>query len=71
VQDEGLVARLAQVSSDLVPAKGARAGDNEGLRGGVGGLEELAQAGEDLAEDVDEGLADVRLAVAAQVSNGS
>lgn len=62
VQDEGLIAGLAQVGSNLVPAQGAGAGDDEGLRRWVRRLEELTQVGEDLAEDVHEGLANVRLA---------
>ena len=69
VQDESLVARLGKVRGDLVPAKGSGTGNDKGLRGGIGGLEELPQAREDLAEGVYKGLADVRLAVS--VSGGA
>lgn len=62
VQDEGVLARLDQVRGHDVPAQGAAAGDDERLRGGVGGLEELAQEGQGLAKDLDEGGPDVRLA---------
>jgi hypothetical protein len=42
VQDEDLITRLGQVRGDLVPAECAGAGDDKGLSGGVGCLEELA-----------------------------
>ena len=63
VQDKGFVAGLDEIGSDLVPTEGAGARNDKGLRGGVCGLEQFAQIGEDLAEDVDERLADVRFAV--------
>jgi hypothetical protein len=66
VQDEHLLARLDQVGRDLVPAKRAGARDDKGLRGGVGGLEELAQILEDSAEAFDEGPADMRLTASCQ-----
>jgi hypothetical protein len=59
VQDEDLIAGLDQVGGDLIPSEGAGAGDDNGLRGRVGGLEELAQVLEDLAEAVYKGLADM------------
>lgn len=62
VQDKGFVTGLSEVRSDLVPAKGARTGENERLRGGVGGLKELAQVGQDVAEGAHKGRADVGLA---------
>lgn len=63
VQNKDVIARLGEIRGNLVPAEGARAREDEGLRGRVGGLEELAQVGEDVAKCVDEGLADVRFAV--------
>jgi hypothetical protein len=59
VKDKHLIAGLDQVRGDLVPSERAGAGDDEGLRCGVGGLEELAEVLEDFAEAVDEGLADM------------
>ena len=63
VQHQHVVAWLGQVGGDLVPAQGTATVDDEGLRGGVGGLEELAEHGQALAKDLDEGHADMRLAV--------
>jgi hypothetical protein len=42
VEDQGVLAALDQVGGDQVPAQGATTSDDEGLCGGVGGLEELA-----------------------------
>ena len=66
VQDKDVIAGLCEVGGDLVPAEGAGAGENEGLRGRISRLEELAQVGEDVAEGVDEWLAD--MGFAAEVS---
>ena len=63
VQDEDFVSGLREVGGDLVPAQCSRARNDEGLGGGVGGLEELAQHGQGFAEAVHEGLADVGFAV--------
>lgn len=62
-QDESVLTRLDQVDGDHVPTQGARAVDDEWLRLGVGGLEELAQHGEGVSEGRDEGRSDVGLAV--------
>ncbi len=61
IQDEGVLAALDQVGGDKVPAEGAAAGNDEGLCGGVGGLEELAGEGDGLAEDLDEAGSNVAL----------
>ena len=42
VQNENLVTGLGQIRGDLIPTECAGAREDEGLRGGVGGLEELA-----------------------------
>ena len=60
VKYEDLITRLSQVGGDLVPSECAGAGDDEGLRSRVGGLEELAEVLENFAEAVDEWLANVR-----------
>jgi len=62
-QDKGILTGLDEVDGDEVPAEGARAVDDEGLRRGVGRLEELAQQGEGLAKGGDEAGSDVALAV--------
>ncbi len=59
VQDEDVVAGFGEIGSDLIPAECAGAGENEGLRGGRGGLEEFAEELEGVGECVDEGHADV------------
>lgn len=59
VKNEDLVPGLSEVGSDLVPSECARARDDKGLRGWIGGLEELAQVLEDFAEAVDKWLANV------------
>lgn len=61
VEDEGVLAALNQVGGDEIPAQCAASGDDEGLRGGVGGLEELADESQGLAEDLDEAGSDVAL----------
>lgn len=65
VQDEGLVAPLRQVDGNLVPAECTRTADHERLAVGVGGLEELPEHGQGLAEAVDERNGGMRLAVVA------
>ena len=70
VQDEDVFVALGKVGSNEVPAEGAAAGDDEGLRGGVGGEEELAEHGEGVAEGGDEGGGDVGFAVGRQISIG-
>jgi hypothetical protein len=45
VQHEHFVAGLGKVCGNLVPPQCTGTGNNEGLGGGVGGLEELAQVG--------------------------
>jgi hypothetical protein len=62
VQNEHLIAGLYQVCRNLVPSECARAGNDNGLRGGIGGEEELAQVSKHFAEGVYEGLADMRFA---------
>jgi hypothetical protein len=64
VQDQNIITRLSQVGSNLVPSKGTGTRDDEGLRRGVLGLEELAKHGQGLAECLYEGCADMRLAAA-------
>ena len=59
VQDKDVVARFGQVGGYEVPAEGTAAGDDEGLRGWVAGLEYFAQHLQCLSEDVDKGHADV------------
>ena len=54
-QDEGVVALLDQVGRDHLPAERAAAADDEGLGGGVGGLEELPDHRQGLAHGLDEG----------------
>lgn len=70
VQDEDVIAGLGKVGGDLVPAKGAGAGEDERLRGRMGGLEELAQVREDVAEGVDEWLADMGFAAKVSTRRG-
>jgi hypothetical protein len=60
VQNEDLIAGLYQVCCNLIPSECTRARNNDGLRGGVGGEEQLAQVSEDFAEGVYEGLANMR-----------
>lgn len=43
VQDKDVIAGLGKVGGDLVPAEGAGAREDEGLRGRISRLEELAQ----------------------------
>lgn len=43
VQNEGVLATLDQVGGDKIPAESTTAGNEEGLRGGRGRLEELAE----------------------------
>lgn len=62
VEDEDIISGFGQVGSDLIPSEGTRARDDEGLRGGVLGLEQLAEHGQGLAERLDKGCAYVRLA---------
>jgi len=54
VHDEGVFALLDQVGRNQIPTQGTTAGNDEGLRGGVGGLEQLAGEGQGLAEDINE-----------------
>ena len=61
VQDEGVLTLLDQVGGDDVPAEGTTAGDDDGLSGGVGGLEELPHHAQSLTEGLDEGGADMAL----------
>ena len=61
MQDEDFVARLDEVCGNEVPAKCSGAGDDEGLRGGRGCLEEFAEQCEGFAKGGDEGGADVGL----------
>lgn len=62
-EHEDVLAGLDQVGSHEIPAQRARAGDDEGLGGGVGGLEELAQHRQRLAEGCDKARANMALAV--------
>ena len=61
VEDEGVLAALDQVGGDKIPAKSSTSGDEEGLCGWGGGLEELADESQCLAEDLDEAGSDVAL----------
>ena len=54
VQNESILALLDQVRGHQVPAEGTTACDDEGLRGGVGGLEELAGEAQGLSKGLDE-----------------
>lgn len=70
VKDEDLIASLSQIGGDLIPSECAGAGDDKGLRGRVGGLEELAQVLEHFAEAIDERLADMGFTTDDQHSKG-
>ena len=61
-EDQHVLAGLDQVGGHNVPAQGAGARDDEGLRRGVGGLEELAQHRDGVAEGGDEAGSDMGLA---------
>ena len=61
VEDESILTPLDQVGGDKVPSEGSAAGDDEGLSGRGGGLEELAGESQGLAEDLDEAGCDVAL----------
>lgn len=61
VEDEGVLATLDQVGRDKIPPECAASGDDEWLRGGAGGLEELADKSQGLAEDLNEARSDVAL----------
>lgn len=63
VKDESILTALDQVGGDEIPSEGTATGDNEGLGGGVGGLEELASQSDGLTEDLDETGSDVALTV--------
>jgi len=63
VQDESILTTLDQVGGDEVPSEGTATGDNEGLGGGVGGLEQLASQSDGLTKDLDEAGSDVALTV--------
>jgi hypothetical protein len=66
VKDQDFVTWLGQVRCDLIPTKCARTGDNEGLRIGIGGLKELSELCERVAENVYEGLSSVSFTVECQ-----
>lgn len=59
VQDERIFALLDQVRSHNIPAECATAGDDEGLCGGLGGLEEFPNQGQGLSKNLNEGGADM------------
>ena len=61
-EHEDVLAGLDQVGGHEIPAEGTRAGQDEGLRGGVGGLEELAEHRQRLAKGRDEAGTDMALA---------
>jgi hypothetical protein len=63
VKDEDVVARLGEVGGDKIPAQSAGAGDDEGLRCWICGLEELTEHSQGLAESFDECWSRVTLAV--------
>ena len=42
-QNESILALLDKVGSDKIPSQGTRAGNDERLRGGISGLEELTE----------------------------
>lgn len=53
VQDERVLTPFDQVRGDQVPAEGTTAGNDEGLSGGVGGLEKFANESQGLSEGLD------------------
>lgn len=56
-----VLAGLDEVGGDEIPAQGAGAVDDEGLRVGVGRADDLAEEREGFAEDLDEASTDVAL----------
>ena len=62
VEDERILTLLDQVGGHHIPAQGATAGDDEGLSGGVGGLEKFANEGQGFSKGLDEAGGSVRLA---------
>lgn len=67
-QDEDIVAGLGQVGGNEIPTESTRAGDDEGLSRGVGGLEELSGQGEGLSKDGDERGSDMAFTVREDMS---
>lgn len=61
VQHQSFLIPLNQVRSHHVPSESTAACDDEGLRGGVAGLEKLADEGQGLSEGLDEAGASVAL----------
>ena len=67
VKNEGILTLLDQVRGDHIPAKGATSGHDEGLSGGVGGLEELPDHSQGLTKGLDEAGASMALADQEQI----
>lgn len=61
VQDQRFFIPFDQVRSHHVPTEGTTACNDEGLRGGVGGLEKLADEGQGLSEGLDKAGASMTL----------
>ena len=61
-ENQNVLTRLNQVGGNDIPAKSSGSRNNEGLRSGVLGLEELAQHGQGLAESRNESRANMALA---------
>lgn len=62
MKHKGVLSLLDKVRGDHVPAQGATSGHDEGLSGGVGGLEELPDHLQGFTEGLDEAGADMALA---------
>lgn len=67
-EHQHILAGLDQVGGHNIPAEGSRARNDEGLRGRVGGLEQLPEHRQGLAKGRDESGPDVALAACARQS---
>lgn len=63
VKDEDVIAWLGEVGGDKIPAQSSGAGDNQGLRCWIGGLEKFAEHRQGLAEGFNECWGGMALAV--------
>jgi hypothetical protein len=69
VEDQNVVSGLCQVRCHLIPAQCPGSGNDEWLRCGIGGDEELPEQCERFAKDVDKGHADMRLTIHGLISS--
>lgn len=63
LKNEDIVTGLDEVSGNEIPSESTGTGDDEGLRGRVGSLEELPELRKRVAEDRDEAGSDMALTV--------